>query len=122
EEIKREIIALYREVDDNLGVLSGIKDDVLSLIGRWKSVTRDAPSPSPGDPAGAGASGGWDTPPGRGGAVTPPPAPSSPVSGVPADAPPVTTPPNGSNVRSDHLGASTFIERGWSQIAAGDPV
>ena len=25
-------------------------------------------------------------------------------------------------MRSDHLGASTFIERGWSQIAAGDPV
>lgn len=118
EEIKREIIALYREVDENLGALASLKDDILSLIGRWKSVTRDTPEGG----TEVRPAEGWDAPPARSGAVTPPPAPSSPVSGAAPDAPIATTPAGGPQVRSDHLGASTFIERGWSQIAAGDPV
>lgn len=120
EAIKGEIIALYKQVDRDLAALGQIKDDILSLIGRWKVVTAH----EPGDETG------WAAPPRRGGETTPPPAPSSPPRGTPrvAASPPGTAAVRGGTrntdtpVRADHLGASTFIERGWSQIAAGDPV
>jgi tetratricopeptide (TPR) repeat protein len=122
EEIKSEIIALYKQVDRDLAALGLIKDDILSLIGRWKAVTRGT------TPAEANDSSGFDADRPRGGETTPPPAPvlergalEAPTthrSGTPSGG----TPGGGTPVRADHLGASTFIERGWSQIAAGDPV
>ncbi|HLV26978.1 MAG TPA: tetratricopeptide repeat protein [Gemmatimonadales bacterium] len=120
EEIKSEIIALYKRVDRELSSLGEIKEDILSLIGRWKAVTR----------SGQEESNGFDAPSERGGETTPPPAPVLERGAVEAPAAPDVRTPRAAvasvaretPVRADHLGASTFIERGWSQIAAGDPV
>jgi tetratricopeptide (TPR) repeat protein len=79
--LKREIIALYKEVDGTLTELSRLKDELRSLVERYKQVA-----------AGAQADG----------------AQAPQFSGArPA-------------VHSDHIGASTFIEKGWSLISLGD--
>lgn len=40
---------------------------------------------------------------------------------APPVAPPATAPAPGFSGRVDHLGASTFIEKGWSKLSLGDP-
>ena len=81
EGLKREIIALYKEVDGTLTELSRLKDELRSLVERYKQVA-----------AGAQADG----------------AQAPQFSGArPA-------------VHSDHIGASTFMEKGWSLISLGD--
>jgi tetratricopeptide (TPR) repeat protein len=79
--LKREIIALYKEVDGTLTELSRLKDELRGLVERYKQVA-----------AGAQADGAH--------------APQF-SSARPA-------------VHSDHIGASTFIEKGWSLISLGD--
>jgi len=81
EGLKREIIALYKEVDGTLTELSRLKDELRSLVERYKQVA-----------AGVQADG----------------AQAPQFSGArPA-------------VHSDHIGASTFMEKGWSLISLGD--
>jgi tetratricopeptide (TPR) repeat protein len=96
--IKAEIITLYKGVEQQLVELTALKDDVLKLIERWK-VT----------PAG-----------GNGGA-------SSQARGATAPAAPSVVPSSAPQfvgekplIHADHLGASTFIEKGWSKISLGD--
>lgn len=78
--IKSEIIALYRQVEQELAQLAALKDDIKGLIERWKAVRQSA--------------------------------------GVPPTAPPLSHRPA---VHADHIGASTFLEKGWSLISLGDP-
>jgi tetratricopeptide (TPR) repeat protein len=79
DEVKRDIIALFKRVDGALTDLGQIKDEIRGLVDRYKQA---AP------------------------AAIPSPAPQ--FSGArPA-------------VHADHLGASTYIEKGWSLISLGD--
>jgi tetratricopeptide (TPR) repeat protein len=79
EGLKREIIAYFKEVDGALGELTRLKEDIRTLVERYKQVAVDA-----------------DT----------------------AQAPQFT----GARpaIHQDHLGASTYIEKGWSLISLGD--
>jgi tetratricopeptide (TPR) repeat protein len=96
DRLKSELAVLYRNVEGELAALTALKGDVLALIERWKALPT------------AGA-----------------PASSTPAEGAPKAAPPR---PSGAlpklqpNVQADHLGASTYIEKGWHQISAGDAV
>jgi len=88
--LKAEIITLIKSVDQELAELSLLREEVKALAERWKSVA--------GSPAAAPA--------------------RAASTGVPSSAPefagerPV--------VRADHIGASTFMEKGWSRISLGD--
>jgi tetratricopeptide (TPR) repeat protein len=78
EELKRDIIALFKRVDGALGDLGQMKEDIRGLVERYKQ--------------GAAAE--------------------------------VATAPQFTGARpavhADHLGASTYIEKGWSLISLGD--
>jgi tetratricopeptide (TPR) repeat protein len=81
--IKRDIITLFKRVDGALTDLGQLKEDIRTLVERYKQVS-SATSPAQG------------------------PAPAPQFTGTrPA-------------VHADHLGASTFIEKGWSLISLGD--
>jgi tetratricopeptide (TPR) repeat protein len=84
EEVKREIIALFKRVDAALTELNQLKDGIRGLAERYKQMN---------NAAGAAPAG---------------PAPAPQFTGArPA-------------VQADLLGASTFIEKGWSLISLGD--
>jgi tetratricopeptide (TPR) repeat protein len=84
EEVKREIIALFKRVDGALAELGQLKDGIRGLAERYKQMNN-----------GVGGT--------RAG-----PAPAPQFTGArPA-------------VQADHLGASTYIEKGWSLISLGD--
>jgi tetratricopeptide (TPR) repeat protein len=84
EEVKREIIALFKRVDGALTELGQLKDGIRGLADRYKQMN---------NAAGVAPAG---------------PAPAPQFTGArPA-------------VQADHLGASTFIEKGWSLISLGD--
>lgn len=95
--IKAEIIALYKETEREIAQLRGLREDIKKLVDRWKALT----------PSGSVAQ-----------AVAPsvsvPPVSAPPVNSRPASAP-VAAP-----VMADRLGASTYIEKGWSLISLGD--
>ena len=98
--LKTELAALYRAIEAQLAELAGLKGDTLALIDRWKAL-----------PSADGAA----TPPGvRPGARGP-----AAGAGGRASSP---APDGGAVVQADHLGASTYIEKGWHQISAGDAV
>jgi len=78
-QLKADIIALYRAVDQQLSELAAIKEDVRRLVDKWKTAQQT-------DVA----------------TVAPQFSGERPV------------------VHTDHLGASTFIEKGWSRISLGD--
>jgi tetratricopeptide (TPR) repeat protein len=84
EEVKRQIIALFKRVDGALTELGALKDGIRGLAERYKQMNNAA----------------------GGSAAGPTPAPQF-TGAQPA-------------VQADHLGASTFIEKGWSLIALGD--
>ena len=94
--IKVEIAALYKGVEQQIAELTALKEDVRKLIEQWKSG------------AGNGASAPTPAAPTR--------APVQPPTNAPqfAGEKPV--------MHADHLGASTFIEKGWSRISLGDYV
>ena len=79
DSLKREIIALFKQVDGALTDLGQLKEDIRGLVERYKqtsSVAETSPAPQ--------------------------------FNGErPA-------------VHADHLGASTYIEKGWSLISLGD--
>jgi tetratricopeptide (TPR) repeat protein len=78
EQLKGEIIALFRQVEQRTVELTALKDDIKKLVEKWKAVDQAA-------------------------------------------APSVAPQFNGDRpVVSDHIGASTFIEKGWSRISLGD--
>jgi tetratricopeptide (TPR) repeat protein len=84
EGVKREIIALFKQVDGALTELGQLKDGIRGLAERYKQMNNSA------------------------GAAPAGPAPAPQFTGArPA-------------VQADHLGASTFIEKGWSLISLGD--
>jgi tetratricopeptide (TPR) repeat protein len=84
EDIKRDLIALFKRVDGAITELGQLKDGIRGLAERYKQMSNSA-----------GAA-----PAGR--------APAPQFTGArPA-------------VQADHLGASTFIEKGWSLISLGD--
>jgi tetratricopeptide (TPR) repeat protein len=84
EGVKREIIALFKQVDGVLTELGQLKDGIRGLAERYKQMNNSA------------------------GAAPAGPAPAPQFTGArPA-------------VQADHLGASTFIEKGWSLISLGD--
>jgi tetratricopeptide (TPR) repeat protein len=83
EAIKRDIIALFKRVDGALTDLGQLKEDIRTLVDRYKQANAAAANPQG-------------------------PAPAPQFTGTrPA-------------VHADHLGASTFIEKGWSLISLGD--
>src|SRR5262249_10901948 len=79
ESVKREIIALFKTVDQSITDLSALKEDIRVLVDKYKQLAQ-------------GQSG--DTAPQFTGSV--------PV------------------VHADHIGASTFIEKGWNLLSLGD--
>jgi tetratricopeptide (TPR) repeat protein len=96
--VKADIVSLYKSIEQQLVELGALKEDVKKLIERWKAAT-----------SGSGATNG-----------------STPVAPMPAAAtPPMNAPQFAGEkpkVHADHLGASTFIEKGWSRISLGDYV
>jgi tetratricopeptide (TPR) repeat protein len=78
EQLKREIIALFKTVDQAITDLSALKEEIRVLVDRYKQLTQnESGSQAPQFTAG-----------------------------------PVTV--------ADHIGASTFIQKGWSLISLGD--
>jgi tetratricopeptide (TPR) repeat protein len=94
DRVKQDIIALFREADAALGQFAVFKESVKSLVTRWKQLN-GTPTSSP------------LTPPG--------PSLKTPLPNVTAAIAPPTV-----SARVDHLGASTFIEKGWSKLSLGD--
>ena len=78
EAVKQDIIALFKAVEAQLADLTALKDEVKSLVERWKQQAPGAPSQAPQFTG------------------------EKPV------------------VHADHIGASTFIEKGWSRLSLGD--
>lgn len=79
ERVKRDIIALFKTVDQTIAELSALKEDIRALVDKYKQLAQEASG---------------DQAPQFTGAV--------PV------------------LHADHIGASTFIEKGWSLISLGD--
>jgi len=77
--IKADIIALYKEVEQEIAQLTALREDVKRLVDRWKQI--------------------------GGGAAK---ATNAPAFG--GERP----------VMADHIGASTYLEKGWSLISLGD--
>jgi tetratricopeptide (TPR) repeat protein len=78
DELKAEIGALFKSVEQEIAELSALRGDVLQLVDRWNALKSTQPS------------------------LAPTFAAERPV------------------VHADHIGASTFIEKGWSKISLGD--
>lgn len=78
EALKREIGLLYRSVEQQIGELTALLDDVRGLVDRWKAGQASEASQAP---------------------------------QFAAERP---------TVHADHLGASTFVEKGWSKLSLGD--
>jgi tetratricopeptide (TPR) repeat protein len=76
--IKSEIIALFKQVEQEIAQMSALRDDVKKLVERWKRLQQ---------------------------------------ASAPSNAPEFASE---RPVVADHIGASTFIEKGWSLISLGD--
>jgi tetratricopeptide (TPR) repeat protein len=92
--LKSDIIALIREADREATALLALKEEAKGLAAKWKRLPV-APEPAVPEPA------------------VPEPAVPEPAVAEPA-APAVLS------TRVDHLGASTFVSKGWTAICAGD--
>ncbi len=88
EQLKADIIALFRDADVALKEAQALKDAVKGLAEQWKQLDGGR------SPSSASAS-------------------ASPSSAGPTRA-------RAASARVDHLGASTFIEKGWSRLSLGD--
>jgi tetratricopeptide (TPR) repeat protein len=82
--LKSDIGALFKNVDAELSALTTLRESVMELVGKWKTLRDGAPRPEPKA------------------SLAPQFASDKPV------------------VHTDHIGASTFIEKGWNKISAGD--
>jgi|SRR5438105_2562038 len=90
--LKTEIGALFKQLEHEIGELSTLRDDVKQLVERWKTLR-----------AQHGGNGGGN---------------SGVHAAVPSNAPQFSG--ERPVVRADHIGASTFIEKGWSKLSLGD--
>lgn len=88
--LKQDIATLFRTVDRRLAALAQLKEDVKGLVAAWKQL------PEASEP--------------------PPPPEEPPVPAMRARAPIA----DHASVRVDHLGASTFVAKGWSAISMGE--
>jgi tetratricopeptide (TPR) repeat protein len=88
--LKSEIGALFKQLEQEIGELSTLRDDVKQLVERWKTLRAKH--------GGNGNSGVHES--------------------VPSNAPQFSG--ERPVVHADHLGASTFIEKGWSKLSLGD--
>jgi tetratricopeptide (TPR) repeat protein len=79
--VKKDIIALFKQVDGAITDLTAVKEEIRTLVDRYKQAEEQGE-------AGGGSAPGLET--------------ARPV------------------VQADHIGASTFIEKGWSLISLGD--
>jgi len=79
--VKKDIIALFKQVDGAITDLTAVKAEIRTLVDRYKQAEEQGE-------AGGGTAPGIET--------------ARPV------------------VQADHIGASTFIEKGWSLISLGD--
>ena len=79
EKVKREIVTLFKTVDQVIADLSDLKEDIRVLVDRYKQLAQE-----------------------QGGGQAP-----AFTSSVPT-------------LHVDHIGASTFIQKGWSLISLGD--
>ena len=123
DRLKADIAALYRQVEQDIGELTELKADLLALIDRWKqlpgarasgeSTTQDAPESAPAAPAATAMTAATPLPTG---ATRPSGAARAAAAAEGAAAIPAVV----EAVQADHLGASTFIEKGWHLISAGD--
>lgn len=91
--VKADIVALYKTVEQQIAELGVLREEVKKLIERWKAT------PVSGGGNGAAAA-------------------SGAVATAPSNAPQFVG--EKPMVHADHLGASTFIEKGWSRISLGD--
>ncbi|MDF1506363.1 tetratricopeptide repeat protein, partial [Roseisolibacter sp. H3M3-2] len=98
--LKEEIATLFRAVDRRLAALAVLKEDVKALVAAWKQLP-PAPPPPPASPEPAFLAG----------EAEPEPVPAMRARAPVADH---------ASVRVDHLGASTFVAKGWSAISMGD--
>lgn len=98
ERLKAEIIALFKDADAAVAQYAAFKESVKGLVTQWKALD-----------------GKHDTPPAsHNGARA---AVSTPIStAIVRDGG-----QHAVSARVDHLGASTFIEKGWSKLSLGDP-
>jgi tetratricopeptide (TPR) repeat protein len=87
--LKTEIGALFKQLEQEIGELSTLRDAVKQLVERWKSLRAQN---------GGSNSGQHRVPPSN----APQFSGERPV------------------VHADHIGASTFIEKGWSKLSLGD--
>jgi len=105
DDLKAEIISLFKAVDAELTSLGALKEDVKALVARWKELesnTSAEPHPTTNGTAPEESSA----------------APLSAAHG-PTVAPPTPVAP-ALPTRSDHLNASSHVEKGWSLISLGD--
>jgi tetratricopeptide (TPR) repeat protein len=79
EKVKRDIVALFKTVDQAIADLSNLKEDIRVLVDRYKQLAQE-----------------------QGGGQAPAFTSSAP------------------KLHADHIGASTFIQKGWSLISLGD--
>src|SRR5690242_16012497 len=86
--LKSEIGALFKQLEQEIGELSALRDDVKQLVERWKALRAKH--------------GGGNGNSGR-------------QVAVPSNAPQFSG--ERPLVHADHLGASTFIEKGWSKLS-----
>jgi tetratricopeptide (TPR) repeat protein len=89
--LKGEIGALFKQLEQEIGELSTLRDDVKQLVERWKTLRAQH--------NGNGSNSGKHGP-------------------VPSNAPQFSG--ERPVVHADHIGASTFIEKGWSKLSLGD--
>ena len=90
--LKGEIGALFKQLEQEIGELSALRDDVKRLVERLKAL-RAKDGGAKGDNSGTHAA-------------------------VPSNAPQFSG--ERPVVHADHIGASTFIEKGWSKLSLGD--
>lgn len=95
DQLKQDIIALFREADAALQQAQAAKDAVKALADQWKQLD--------------GRGGAVSAPAPRGARITP--AATTSVGAMSSTA---------LTGRIDHLGASTFIEKGWSKLSLLD--
>jgi Flp pilus assembly protein TadD len=112
--LKQEIAVLFLQVDRRLAALAALKEDVKALVGAWKQL----PPPRAEHPLVSDAA---DTS-GRAGFLEELDAPADAEPGAaPVPAMQARTPiVEQASVRVDHLGASTFVAKGWTAISLGE--
>lgn len=86
EQLKQEIIALFRDADAVAVAASAFKERVKELVDAWKRLD---------------------------GSIAPAAAPGTATH--------TATHTAAGSARIDHLGASTYAEKGWSKLSLGDP-